>query len=190
MFSEKLKEIRLKKGLSQIKLASILGVTQSAVANWERGSRIPDLDTLLLISSELSVSLDSLLEKNDNSKKITLSSLPSICGFSDGAPVFSEAFSFLPSSDAVYNVSDESMSGAGIHSGDCALIKFSDRISSGEIALVYTDETLALRRVYSEKDRIVLTSDNKSFAPAVFIGDESGNLRIVGKVVGLVSSVI
>ena len=89
MFSEKLKEIRLKKGLSQVKLASILGVTQSAVANWERGSRIPDLDTLLLISSELSVSLDSLLEKNDNSKKITLSSLPSICGFSDGAPVFS-----------------------------------------------------------------------------------------------------
>jgi len=42
MFSEKFRNWRRKKELSQIEVAKKLGVTQQAVANWETGIRHPD----------------------------------------------------------------------------------------------------------------------------------------------------
>lgn len=71
-FSLKIKEHRKALNLQQWRLAEILNVKQSTVANWENGNREPDLNMLVQISDLFKVSLDELLEtgfyKNNSSE--------------------------------------------------------------------------------------------------------------------------
>lgn len=54
-------ELRMKKGLSQEKLAEKLFVTRQAVSRWENGDTVPNTDTLKLIAETFQVSVDHLL---------------------------------------------------------------------------------------------------------------------------------
>ena len=60
-FAENLKHIRREKRLSQEELAEILDVSRQAVSKWEQGSGYPEVEKLLLLSSKLNISLDSLM---------------------------------------------------------------------------------------------------------------------------------
>jgi transcriptional regulator with XRE-family HTH domain len=59
-FSEKLRMLRERKGLSQSQLADALFVTRQAVSKWERGAGMPDLVSLQKIADYFGVTLDSL----------------------------------------------------------------------------------------------------------------------------------
>jgi len=61
-FAENLKQLRKVKQLSQEELAEILDVSRQAVSKWEQGIGYPEVEKLLLLSSKLSVSLDSLMD--------------------------------------------------------------------------------------------------------------------------------
>ena len=61
-FAENLKQLRKEKQLSQEELAEILDVSRQAVSKWEQGIGYPEVEKLLLLSSKLNVSLDSLME--------------------------------------------------------------------------------------------------------------------------------
>ena len=61
-FAENLKQLRKEKQLSQEELAEILDVSRQAVSKWEQGIGYPEVEKLLLLSSKLHVSLDSLME--------------------------------------------------------------------------------------------------------------------------------
>ena len=56
-----IREIRMKKGLSQEELAEKIFVTRQAVSRWENGETIPNTETLKLLSKELDVSINTLL---------------------------------------------------------------------------------------------------------------------------------
>ena len=56
-----LKELREKKGLTQDQLAEKVCVTRQAVSRWENGETQPNTDTLLLLSEEFDVSINTLL---------------------------------------------------------------------------------------------------------------------------------
>jgi transcriptional regulator with XRE-family HTH domain len=60
-FAENLKQLRKEKQLSQEDLAEILDVSRQAVSKWEQGIGYPEVEKLLLLSSKLSISLDSLM---------------------------------------------------------------------------------------------------------------------------------
>ncbi len=60
-FGRNLKELRLKKNLTQEMLADFLGVSFQAVSKWEREDSFPDITMLPAIASFFGVSLDSLL---------------------------------------------------------------------------------------------------------------------------------
>ena len=60
-FAENLKQLRNEKQLSQEELAEMLDVSRQAVSKWEQGIGYPEVETLLLLSSKLNVSLDSLM---------------------------------------------------------------------------------------------------------------------------------
>ncbi len=62
MLSEKLREVRLSRGMSQVELAKQLGVTKQSVSNWENDNIQPSVDMLVKIAQCLSVSADYLLE--------------------------------------------------------------------------------------------------------------------------------
>lgn len=60
IFPQRLKELRLKKGLTQTELGKKLGVKQSTFTNWENGKREPNFETLIKLADLLEVSVDWL----------------------------------------------------------------------------------------------------------------------------------
>ena len=67
-FGENLQEVRKKSQLSQEDLAEMLGVSRQAVSKWEIGEGYPEVDKLLLLSKNLNVSLDKLLETGNETQ--------------------------------------------------------------------------------------------------------------------------
>jgi transcriptional regulator with XRE-family HTH domain len=59
-FVERLKEFRKARGLSQVRLAELIGVSPRVYNRWERGIATPRLDTVVQIADILDVSLDEL----------------------------------------------------------------------------------------------------------------------------------
>lgn len=60
-FEEKLKHYRKQAGLSQEKMAELIGVSRQAVTKWETGTGVPDISNLIAISELFQVSLHDLL---------------------------------------------------------------------------------------------------------------------------------
>lgn len=56
-----LKELRMKKGLSQEKLAEQLGVSRQSVSKWEQGYAVPSSDNVLELSKLYGISADNIL---------------------------------------------------------------------------------------------------------------------------------
>ncbi len=61
IFSERLKELRFSKGLSQKEVAAALKLTRSAYANYEQGAREPSYDTLRATCAFFGVTADYLI---------------------------------------------------------------------------------------------------------------------------------
>lgn len=61
MIHERIKELRLKAGLSQAELASKLGVSRQAVTKWESGKGMPDIEHIRNLAALFGVSVDFLL---------------------------------------------------------------------------------------------------------------------------------
>ncbi len=62
---EKIKEARKQSSLSQEQLAEKMAVSRSAVAKWESGKGLPDVENLRLLSRILNVSIDYLLDDGE-----------------------------------------------------------------------------------------------------------------------------
>ena len=60
-FSEKLKEIRKKEGISQEQLAEKIGVTRQAITKWETGKGLPDVENMAIIAEIFKTTIDELL---------------------------------------------------------------------------------------------------------------------------------
>lgn len=60
-FKEQLQILRKGKGLSQEKLAEMLGISRQAVAKWEIGRSYPDIARLIALSDFFKVSIDKLV---------------------------------------------------------------------------------------------------------------------------------
>lgn len=65
VFSERLKELRKSKNLSQKELAEILNTTNSSICDWECGRNEPNLNTIRQIADFFEISCDYLLGKSD-----------------------------------------------------------------------------------------------------------------------------
>lgn len=65
-----IKELRIKKNLTQKEFADMLGVTYQAVSKWENGKNLPDIAILSEISKIFNINIDFLLtgKKKDNTK--------------------------------------------------------------------------------------------------------------------------
>ena len=61
----RLKELRQKRGITQLKLAMDLGLNQNSVSRYETGEREADYKTLIMLADYFEVSIDYLLERTD-----------------------------------------------------------------------------------------------------------------------------
>ena len=60
-FSEQLRKYRIKKGLTQQELASLLNINRVSYARWENNSREPNLETIVKLAKILDTTTDNLL---------------------------------------------------------------------------------------------------------------------------------
>ena len=62
----RLKEIRKQRGVTQLKLAMGLNISQNTISRYETGEREADYTTLIRLADYFNVSLDYLLERTDD----------------------------------------------------------------------------------------------------------------------------
>ena len=78
-------------------------------------------------------------------------------------------------------VKGDSMRGAGILSGDVAIIRHQVTADSGEIVVAMVGEAVTLKRLFMEKNRVQLRAENESFPP-IYTQDA----RILGRLACIV----
>jgi len=74
-FRKNLKLARIQKGLMQQDLADLLGIKQASISQYERGDRVPPIQTIKAIAKVLQVSMSELI--GDDGEVIGISMLMS-----------------------------------------------------------------------------------------------------------------
>ena len=60
-FGDKLKQYRLKEGLSQEQLAEKIGVSRQAITKWETKRGLPDVENMIILAELFKLTLDELV---------------------------------------------------------------------------------------------------------------------------------
>jgi repressor LexA len=82
-------------------------------------------------------------------------------------------------------VKGDSMIGAHVMDGDLALIRPQREVSSGDIAAVLLGDEATLKYFYKDKTALRLQPANPAYEPIVIKQKNCAQLRIIGKVVGV-----
>lgn len=61
IFSERIKELRLEKNLSQKELGEELNLSPTTITKWERGDRVPNIDIFIMLAKYFNCSIDYLV---------------------------------------------------------------------------------------------------------------------------------
>jgi len=97
-FAETLRRLRIERGLSQVQLSERMYVTQSTVARWENGSRLPDAAMISRLAQCLGVDVNTLLSvaaQSEDSPNVIMVDDSGII-LSWGLPILKEA---IPSAE-------------------------------------------------------------------------------------------
>lgn len=210
-FSERLKQLRNERGISQQTLANSLGyISKSSINMYERGEREPGLETLEAIADFFNVDMDFLLGKSSIPNKARagvfspdniipmpeMRKIPLIGCIACGAPILAEEhiedYIDIPKhihADFALTCKGDSMINARIFDGDIVYIRKQDTIENGEIAAVLIDDEATLKRVRLFEDHISLDPENPQYRPIVYWGEEMNSVHIIGKAVAFTSCV-
>ena len=210
MFKIKLKELRENKGMSQAEFAADFGVTQSAVGNWESGSRKPNIDKIKKIADYFNVPVSVLIDDEGNVKKSKTPTSPEsratripVYGYvAAGIPI--EAIDNFDSTDPDdWEEIDEHMSKDGdyfalrikgdsmepkMSSGDVVIVRKQPDAESGDIAIVCINgEEATCKKIKKTPEGIMLISLNPAYEPMFYSKKqvEELPLTILGRVVEL-----
>ena len=86
--------------------------------------------------------------------------------------------------DFLLRVRGESMVEAAILDGDLAQVRPGDTAGNGDIVVALVDDEATLKRFYHEGGQIRLQPENSTMKP-IMVSPEDGEIRVVGKVVGI-----
>lgn len=155
-FSENIRLLREKRGLSQEQLADCLGIPRSTITHYESqtNERLPRMDRLQVIADFFGVSIDQLVSTTMNEvqtweqlkDKPISKGLPILGTIRAGIPILAqeniEGYLDLPDNlcaDYALQVVGDSMIGAGILDGDLAICRQAEMAQSGQIVVAIKD---------------------------------------------------
>ncbi|HHT15395.1 MAG TPA: helix-turn-helix domain-containing protein [Clostridiales bacterium] len=85
LLGEKIKKARKECGLSQEQLAEKMSLSRSAIAKWEAGNGLPDVDNLKALARLLNVSVDYLLDDTGEVDEVVLRESYQLSDFGTGS---------------------------------------------------------------------------------------------------------
>jgi transcriptional regulator with XRE-family HTH domain len=71
-FAERLRELRTARGLTQTRLAELLGMPARSYNRWERGGHVPHLGMAVKIADILQVTLDELVGRKETTSEVAI----------------------------------------------------------------------------------------------------------------------
>ncbi|MBQ6707389.1 MAG: helix-turn-helix domain-containing protein [Clostridia bacterium] len=189
-----IRELRLKRGLSQFALAKICGVHQTAISQWEKGRTSPDAEMLSLLSDYFNVSVDLLLGKARGDEKnmvpvlgyvkagIPIEAVEEVLGYEEITPHMAstgEHFALMIKGDSML---------PRFCPGDVVIVRKQSDINNGEIAVVLVNGSDAtVKKVFKRDNNLMLVSLNTAYEPIVYSSSDIiySPVIIIGKVVEL-----
>lgn len=191
MLADTIKEIRKKNYLNQAAFAKMIGVTQSAVSQWENDLTRPNSYQLEAIAKAFNISVDQLLKtENDIYIRIKKASVPILGSIHGGKQVMPDTepdgYADLPdgaNADFALRCVGDSMSPL-ILDGDLVLIRQQPDVEEGQIAAVNIDGETTLKHVYHQKDGLLLISENSKYKPIYAPFSPDKEILIHGLAVG------
>ena len=198
-FGNNLKKIRLDNDLTQEELAKKINTSRSNIANYENDKNMPSVDILEKMSKALNRSVDFLLGKNDKQElnKFKYYMCPVYGRISAGQPNWAEECieGRLPIDIELMNivnpeecfflrVNGESMN-KEIQNGAYALIRKTDSVDDGDIAVVLVNGYDATLKVFNRQGDFILLepmSTDPVFKTQVYGKDTE--IKIIGKYIG------
>ena len=209
-FSDTLKLLRKENNLSQLDLASILGVGKSIISMYESGQRRPSFEMLESIADYFNVDMGYLVgrtqcrnkfqETENESPSSTfpvelshLQRIPIMGRIAAGTPIYAEehiegyTYTDLNGGHEYFGlkVRGDSMDAAGIKDGYTVIVRRQDTVDNGQIAVVLINgEDATLKRFTRAGDIVTLMpqSTNPIHQPFVFDLKDT-NVHILGLVV-------
>ncbi|MBQ7308010.1 MAG: helix-turn-helix domain-containing protein [Clostridia bacterium] len=191
----KFKELRKSKKITQNQLSKDLGVNQATISKWESDVSFPDYSTLIKIAKYYKVSIDYLLNDNNNENQhqggikipvlgvipagIPIEAIEDIIDYEDISYALSKTGNFF-----ALKVKGDSMS-PQIEEDDILIIKQQEDAQSGEVCVIMLGNDATVKRIKKDVNGIWLIPNNPSHQPMFFNNSEISSLplKILGKAV-------
>lgn len=194
--SNKIKELRKQKNLSQKELADMIPVNQTAISQWERGITTPNPDALKRLCQIFNRSSDYFLgiENKETKKGIKI---PVFGHVAAGVPIsaiediidYEEITEDLADTGEYFGlvIKGESME-PRMTTGDVVIVRSQSTIENGEIAIVLVNgDEATCKKIKKTPEGIMLISFNQEYEPMFYSNKQIEQLpvRIIGKVIEL-----
>ena len=202
-YSERIKELRKNKHLSQLDLADKLGVNKVTVSQYERGVRRPNIDVVAALCDIFNVSTDNLLGEDDVTvrfvngeglKKLdAVQRIPVLGRVAAGIPIeaiedvidWEDITEDAPGEYFGLRIKGDSMS-PRIVEGDTVIVHAQNDAENGDVVIVQINgDTATCKRLMKHGTGISLISFNPAYAPMTYNNEEIQALpvTIIGKVI-------
>lgn len=204
-FKDRLKELRESLNLNKRELSDKVKFSPSIISMYEAGERRPSIENLECLADFFNVDIDYLLGNTDyttrlswenetmnlpsNITKLTkLKKIPILGTIACGSPIFAEENidGYFVSdnnikADFTLRAKGDSMIDIGIHDGDLIFLRQQPVLENGEVGAVLIDNEATLKKVYINKNEMILQPCNKNYPPMVV---KDKDIKIMGKLVG------
>ena len=197
---ERIRQRRLKLGLTVEALAEKTGLSPATIYRYEAGD-ISHMraDKLQPIARALAVEPawlmgweEALPEGLRPLSSMRRQKIPMIGEVAAGVPILAEQDfeTWVDAGDELradyaLTVRGDSMQPT-YQDGDVLFVRAQSDVDNGTVAVVLIDDTTAVKHVYHEHDGVTLTSDNPAYPPMRFRLSDHEVIRILGVVVGFI----
>lgn len=190
--------LRKNKGLTQMQLAKLIGVSTSTVAMWETGQRKPDYHTIVRLCEFFAVGFEQLLGV-DKPQPVQADTV--------AVPVLGYVRAGLPNTAQQniigYELINEQLAKSGeifgltikgnsmepkMSDGDTVIVRRTATAENGQtVVVVVGKEEATVKKILFHKDGITLVPTNPDYMPVYYTAQECENLpvTIAGVVVEL-----
>lgn len=199
-FGEKIKELRLRQGLTLEQVGERVGVGKSTVRKWESG-QIANMrrDKIASLAKALGVTPQYLMGWTEEETPLPQNvrpisamhhqRIPLIGSVAAGEPIYDpeELGVYVEApvdADAAITIRGDSMIPT-YQDGDVVYIKCRPDVPEGAVAVVFLDNEATLKHVYKRRTGLTLISDNPAHPPIMAeFEDYDGKITIFGVPVG------
>jgi repressor LexA len=181
---EKIKKLRLQKGIKQEELAKKLNISRQSISHYETGRAIPSIDVLKLLADYFGVTVDYFLtDKPGQSevefvdvefKTVPLYSAPVSAGngaFPDDIYVIGEVTAISKDVDFAVRVVGDSMQPVA-PDGSVLFVKKQPHAFNGDMIVCTYDGWIYVKWYIKEDNKVMLLSENPVYLPIIVEPDD------------------